>query len=162
MGPGSTGPPSGQELLPQRFTRELVLRVGEIAGAGEPTIRVFKTVTTADGTCGVDDVEELSVTAGTQVKYCYSVVNDGTYPLYDVTLEDDNGTNADAAPPTRPRIRALAFIPDTDLELSSQDRFLYITQWIPADLADNALAVQSAYREYQQRSLARSGLRQTG
>lgn len=74
-------------------------------------------------------------------------------------LEDDSGNGSDAAPPTRPRIRALAFIPDTDLELSRQDRFLYVTQLIPADLADNALAVQSAYREYQQRSLARAGLR---
>ena len=79
-------------------------------------------------------------------------------------LEDDSGsgngsTNTDAAPPTRPRIRALAFIPDTDVELSRQDRFLYVTQWIPPDLADNAMAVQSAYREYQQRSLARAGLR---
>ncbi len=74
-------------------------------------------------------------------------------------LEDDTNPVSNASPGGPPRIRALAYIPSTDIELSRQDRYLYVTQLLPADLADNALSVQSAYREYQQRSLARAGLR---
>ncbi len=57
------------------------------------------------------------------------------------------------------RIRALAFIPSTNFLLSQQDRYLMVTQLVPATVSTNALAVQSAYREYQQRSLGREGLR---
>jgi nitrogen fixation/metabolism regulation signal transduction histidine kinase len=38
-------------------------------------------------------------------------------------------------------------------------RFLQVTQAVPGSLVSNALAVQEAYQEYQQRALARSGLR---
>lgn len=70
-------------------------------------------------------------------------------------LEDDTTlANAGSA-----RIRALALIPSTNFELKQQDRFLMVTQIVPASLAANALAVQSAYREYQQRALGRDGLR---
>ncbi|MDB6002347.1 MAG: sensor histidine kinase [Rhizobacter sp.] len=57
------------------------------------------------------------------------------------------------------RIRALAFVPSNSFVLDDQDRFLLVTQMLPASLASNALAVQAAYREYQQRALARDGLR---
>jgi nitrogen fixation/metabolism regulation signal transduction histidine kinase len=65
-------------------------------------------------------------------------------------LDDDAGT---------PRIRALAYIPSNTINLASEDRYLQLTQLVPASLAANALAVQTAYREYQQRALAREGLR---
>jgi nitrogen fixation/metabolism regulation signal transduction histidine kinase len=61
------------------------------------------------------------------------------------------------APPAR--IRALAFIPSANVDLTQQDRYLYVSQILPQMLAANALAVQAAYREYQQRALAREGLR---
>ena len=57
------------------------------------------------------------------------------------------------------RIRALAVIPSSGFDLSPQERYLLVTQLLPASLAANALAVQAAYREYQQRYLAREGLR---
>ncbi len=57
------------------------------------------------------------------------------------------------------RIRALAFIPSSNFVLAQQDRYLMVTQVVPPALAANALAVQAAYREYQQRALAREGLR---
>jgi nitrogen fixation/metabolism regulation signal transduction histidine kinase len=57
------------------------------------------------------------------------------------------------------RIRALAFIPNTGFELAQQDRYLMVTQQVPAALAANALAVQTAFREYQERALGREGLR---
>lgn len=72
-------------------------------------------------------------------------------------LEGDTTGSTDVRAP--PRIRALAFIPSNDIDLSRQDRYLYVTQLLPADLAYNALAVQSANAEYQQRALARLGLR---
>ena len=69
-------------------------------------------------------------------------------------LDEDNPAAA-----SRARVRALALIPSRDFSLGEQERFLLVTQALPAALAANALAVQSAYREYQQRSLARDGLR---
>ena len=59
----------------------------------------------------------------------------------------------------QPRVRAIALMPAGGFSLSGEDRFLQVTQLLPSSLAANALAVQSAYREYQQRSLAREGLR---
>ena len=57
------------------------------------------------------------------------------------------------------RVRALAFIPTTTFALGEDERYLLVNQLLPRTLAANALAVQSAYREYQQRALARGGLR---
>jgi nitrogen fixation/metabolism regulation signal transduction histidine kinase len=45
------------------------------------------------------------------------------------------------------------------LSLRSQTRYLQILQPVPQQLAENAEALRVAYGEYQQRSLARSGLR---
>ncbi|HEY1393529.1 MAG TPA: histidine kinase dimerization/phospho-acceptor domain-containing protein, partial [Methylibium sp.] len=75
------------------------------------------------------------------------------------TLEGlDDDTAAGAARGTA-RIRALAWVPGNALALGSQDRYLLVTQQLPPTLTANALAVQTAYREYQQRALAREGLR---
>ncbi len=69
-------------------------------------------------------------------------------------LDEDN-----AAASTDARIRALAYMPSNSLALNGQDRYLMVTQALPATVVSNALAVQAAYREYQQRALARDGLR---
>ncbi|MFV9691260.1 MAG: Ig-like domain-containing protein [Desulfobacteria bacterium] len=76
---------TGEQTIP-------FLRVGDIAGAGEPLVEIEKTVTTAAGACGVDDVEQMEVIEGNTVKYCYTVINPGTKELFDVQLVDDNGT----------------------------------------------------------------------
>ena len=70
-------------------------------------------------------------------------------------LESDAGV----ATPNLARVRALAVIPSNDFALDAQDRFLMVTQAVPPNLAANALAVQAAYSEYQQRALARDGLK---
>ena len=58
------------------------------------------------------------------------------------------------------RVRALAQVPDTAISLKpGEERFLLAVQPVPRQLAADALAVQTAYSEYQQRALARSGLR---
>jgi nitrogen fixation/metabolism regulation signal transduction histidine kinase len=69
-------------------------------------------------------------------------------------LDEDAGTSAVSA-----RIRALAVIPSSNFVIAEQERYLMVRQLLPAQLAANALAVQTAYREYQQRALARDGLR---
>ena len=77
-------------------------------------------------------------------------------------LDDDTSTSTANPPPVagaNARIRALAVIPSSSFELAPLDRYLLVTQLLPASLAANALAVQGAYREYQQRFLAREGLR---
>jgi nitrogen fixation/metabolism regulation signal transduction histidine kinase len=58
------------------------------------------------------------------------------------------------------RVRALARVPSRALDLvPSDDRFLLLVQPLSRTLALNALAVQTAYSEYQQRALARDSLR---
>ena len=59
------------------------------------------------------------------------------------------------------RVRAIALVPNSDISLGSaqEERFLMLVQPVPGALVANALAVQAAYREYQQRALARDGLR---
>ena len=66
-----------------------------------------------------------------------------------------------AGVPASARVRAVALVPNTDINLAAanEERFLMLVQPLPDALVANALAVQAAYREYQQRALARDGLR---
>jgi len=57
------------------------------------------------------------------------------------------------------RIRALALLPSSQLQLGGGDRYLMVVQRVPAQVLANALAVQTASSEYQQRALERDGLR---
>ena len=68
------------------------------------------------------------------------------------------GLIAPPIPPTA-RIRAIALVGSAGVGLTNEVRYLQVTQAIPAALAANAIAVQEAYREYQERALARGGLR---
>ncbi|HJV72243.1 sensor histidine kinase [Ideonella sp.] len=70
-------------------------------------------------------------------------------------LEDEVGVAAGAGA----RVRALAAVPSTSLSLADEERTLMVVQPLPQALTGNALVVQAAYREYQQRVLAREGLR---
>ena len=59
-----------------------------------------------------------------------------------------------------PRLRALTRLPRSDIALGKNDeRYLMVVQPLPRKLAVDALAVQAAYSEYQQRFLARDALR---
>ncbi len=59
-----------------------------------------------------------------------------------------------------PRVRALTRVPRSQIALAgSEERFLMVVHPMPRALATNALAVQAAYSEYQQRFLARDALR---
>ncbi len=71
------------------------------------------------------------------------------------------GLDDELVPGAQPkaRVRALALLPSSDILLGSEEHFLLVSQPVPTAVASNALAVQSAYREYQERALARDGLR---
>ena len=71
----------------------------------------------------------------------------------------DDEPQAGARPAAR--VRAVALVPNTEINLAAaaEDRFLMLVQPLPDALVANALAVQAAYRDYQQRALARDGLR---
>jgi nitrogen fixation/metabolism regulation signal transduction histidine kinase len=73
-----------------------------------------------------------------------------------VGLDEDAVTKGSA---NAASARAIALIPANTFALGEEERYVLVTQLLPRSLASNALAVQSAYREYQQRALARSGLR---
>ncbi|MDP1956107.1 MAG: ATP-binding protein [Polaromonas sp.] len=64
-----------------------------------------------------------------------------------------------AAAAPAPRIKALALISNPNVGLLSETRYLQVTEVLPATLVANAIAVQEANREYQERALARGGLR---
>jgi len=67
----------------------------------------------------------------------------------------------DAQPDQLPlsRIRVLVPIPNDSLHLSPEARYLLLSKVLPRNLVTNALAVTVANREYQERSLAREGLK---
>ena len=57
------------------------------------------------------------------------------------------------------RIKALLLVTSPRFELQGEPRFLQVTLALPAGLVTNALAVTEANREYQERALARVGLK---
>ena len=75
-------------------------------------------------------------------------------------LDELSGGSA-AIPGTAPtgRIQAVALVSSNSVGLTGESRFLQVTQAIPASVVANAIAVQEANREYQERALARGGLR---
>jgi nitrogen fixation/metabolism regulation signal transduction histidine kinase len=72
---------------------------------------------------------------------------------------DANDKNADRTPALRLRVVIAIRGDGSLLTLRSQTRYLQIIQPVSAQLAANAEALRSAYGEYQERALARSGLK---
>ena len=56
-------------------------------------------------------------------------------------------------------MRTLAVVPDPVVGQLTERRYLQATLLLPMPLLTNALAVQEANREYQERALARGGLK---
>src|SRR5204863_1295547 len=56
-------------------------------------------------------------------------------------------------------IKALAAVSQPSLGLLGEPRILQVTQSLPPTLVANAIAVQEANREYQERAIGREGLR---
>jgi len=55
-------------------------------------------------------------------------------------------------------IKSLVMVPVSTLRMTEDTRFLMVTLGVSANLVSNASLVNNAYREYQERALARSGL----
>jgi nitrogen fixation/metabolism regulation signal transduction histidine kinase len=77
------------------------------------------------------------------------------------TLAAGNGTGPGppAAASPAPRVKAIAVVNNSSAKVLGESRFLQVTDALPAALVANAVAVQEANREYQERALARGGLR---
>ncbi|VWX58379.1 Signal transduction histidine kinase involved in nitrogen fixation and metabolism regulation [Burkholderiales bacterium 8X] len=71
----------------------------------------------------------------------------------------DEAAAPGAAPPPAASVRALALVQRANFEFDAEPRFLQVTKPLPPAVVANALAVQEANREYQERALARQGLR---
>jgi len=71
-----------------------------------------------------------------------------------------DGLDEAAASSDQARVKVLAMVPQLSLALREDARLLQVTQDLPSTLVSNALEVQTANREYQERALAREGLRQ--
>ena len=89
----------------------------------------------------------------TQIEGLDEVVLTGTGELA-------SGIPVVAGVPMPARIKAIAVVNSPNIGLLGEARFLQITQVIPSTIVANAIAVQEANREYQERALARGGLRQ--
>ena len=78
--------------------------------------------------------------------------------------ELDAGSSTSSASPalgtlTAPRVKAIAVVNNPNLNVLGQSRYLQVTSMLPPALVANAIAVQEANRQYQERALARGGLR---
>ena len=71
----------------------------------------------------------------------------------------DGLDEADSLVTAKARIRALVLVAPSGLGLLIEPRVLQVTKALPPTLVSNALAVEVAYREYQERALGREGLR---
>ena len=78
-----------------------------------------------------------------------------------VTGTGELASSVQASPGVAPtaRIKAIAVVNNPSVGLLGEGRFLQVTQEIPSSIVANAIAVQEANREYQERALARGGLR---
>ena len=73
-------------------------------------------------------------------------------------LEDGNDVGSPPAN-VQARIKVLALVSAPGFELDDEPRYLQVVVPLPAALVTDALAVQAANREYQERALGREGLR---
>lgn len=76
-----------------------------------------------------------------------------------LSVEWIEGLEDNAAGTPSGRIKVLSLVPQNSLSLRDDPWVLQITQELPATLVANALDVQTANGEYQERALARDGLR---
>ncbi len=71
---------------------------------------------------------------------------------------DDVSTAEPGSTVPSAQVRTLALVPNPSVGLLAEPRYLQATIALPPALVTNALAVQAANREYQERALARGGL----
>ncbi len=83
----------------------------------------------------------------------------GIFSMVEGLDDKSDGATPDPAAIATPRLLSLAWMPDRSFSLQARGHYLLTTQILPSELVKNALDVQAAYREYQQRALGRGGLK---
>lgn len=89
----------------------------------------------------------------------YGLIEGGSEGLTSVTDGVTNSPSTTAKGGLRLRVLVTIRGDGSLMSLSSQPRYLQVTQAVPEQLSANAEALRIAYGEYQERSLARAGLR---
>ncbi|MFM7068818.1 MAG: hypothetical protein ACKOYM_05085, partial [Actinomycetes bacterium] len=69
-------------------------QVGNIAGTGEASLTLNKTVTSASGACPGTTSGSLDLAVATSARWCVTVANVGTYTAFNVAVTDDMTTPA--------------------------------------------------------------------
>ncbi len=144
-------------------TRLAAERIGESGGPIEPLAleRLREQLSVQDIAIVGNDGQTLLTTGSTSLRLMperpdAALLRQARTARVVSQLEGLDEENPGAGPP---RARALAAIPSAGFALGERERYLVVTQLLSPTLASNAMAVQAAYREYQQRALARGGLR---
>jgi len=89
----------------------------------------------------------------------YGLIEGGSEGLTSPTDVESNSPSTTAKGGLRLRVLVTIRGDGSLLSLNSQPRYLQVTQDVPEQLSANAEALRVAYGEYQERSLARAGLR---
>ena len=89
----------------------------------------------------------------------YGLIEGGNESLSSSTDSESNSPSTNAKGGLRLRVLVTIRGDGSLMSLNSQPRYLQVTQAVPEQLSANAEALRIAYGEYQERSLARAGLR---
>ena len=138
--PGVIGP-LALERLREQFG---ALEVSVVASSGQPLVSAVASGTGAAGAGGL----------GSRARPPPALLRQARSggPASQIEGLEDDAAGA--------RIRLLVPVPSNAISLNAAEaRYLHVVQPLPRALTSNALAVQSAYSEYQQRALARDALR---
>jgi nitrogen fixation/metabolism regulation signal transduction histidine kinase len=112
-------------------------------------------VASAGGQLGtlVPDLPTATMLRQARLTRGYTAI-EGSADIPDAKVNNTAATTSNTA--NSMRLRVVVAIPTS---LQGEPRYLQLTQPVPAQLAANAEALRVAYSEYQERSLARTGLR---
>ena len=141
--PGVIGP-LALERVREQFG---ALEVSVVASSGQPLVSAVASGTGAAGAAGPGGLGSRERPPPALLRQARS-----GGPASQIEGLEDDAAGA--------RIRLLVPVPSNAISLNAAEaRYLHVVQPLPRALTSNALAVQAAYSEYQQRALARDALR---
>ena len=141
--PGVIGP-LALERVREQFG---ALEVSVVASSGQPLVSAVASGTGAAGAAGAGGLGSRERPPPALLRQARS-----GGPASQIEGLEDDAAGA--------RIRLLVPVPSNAISLNAAEaRYLHVVQLLPRALTSNALAVQAAYSEYQQRALARDALR---
>ena len=107
----------------------------------------------------VPDMPTASMISRAKSMGGYGLIEGGNESTSNNAKGDTNSASTSAKGGLRLRVLVTIRGDGSLLSLNSQPRYLQVTQAVPEQLSANAEALRIAYGEYQERSLARAGLR---